>query len=374
MPKHAIIDWLGAVIAIEDYCHISYYRQRVAHTIRVQNCEYLHWISMRPADVRWPLTLPLPLVSEEYFEYIDVLESVVLYYRTIHAYGRRHRRVRRVRPYRIVELGGGFGLWSITAQAALRQLWRQDLPQHDSGEEHENRDASAEPPRFHATLVEADASKLPVLNRSLARNGLAKKARVLHAAVRNGTQGGRAMLVGQLGYYGVLTRSMPDGGKLSGATPMQAPQRIVPTMNLVEVLSPLPGLVDMLDVDIQGSEFTAFDEAAMAIVNAKVLFVHFGTHNEAGVSVRQYGAQRNDVDLKADPLTRLALRERALAQTFLNHGWTPRWMVAQSASCESQNHYRLTPLGSICMADGVLSFSNPRHVLPPPWPGIPSGH
>ena len=86
------------------------------------------------------------------------------------------------------------------------------------------------------------------------------------------------------------------------------------------------------------------------------------------MSVRQYGAQRNDVDLKADPLTRLALRERALAQTFLNHGWTPRWMVAQSASCESQNHYRLTPLGSICMADGVLSFSNPRHVMPPPWP------
>ena len=118
--KPVVIDWLNVRYDREIYCHASYYRQRVAHALRAEICDLENWAVLRPAHT-FPLTIPLPLISEEYWEYVDVLESVVAFHRR-HWGSRRDRPAYAIRPYRVVELGAGFGFWTLAAHAAWRQL------------------------------------------------------------------------------------------------------------------------------------------------------------------------------------------------------------------------------------------------------------
>ena len=106
-----ITDWLGVQVPQQYYCHQSYYRQRWAHALRTQLCDFSHWATTS-SNVKFPLELPLPTASEEYFEYVDVLEAVVDYTRS---------RSATQRPFVMLELGAGFGFWTLTAHAATER-------------------------------------------------------------------------------------------------------------------------------------------------------------------------------------------------------------------------------------------------------------
>ena len=62
-----VVDWLGVRVPRGAFCHVSYVRQRIAHSMRSQLCDLLQWAS--EAEGALPLPLPMPQASEEYFEY-----------------------------------------------------------------------------------------------------------------------------------------------------------------------------------------------------------------------------------------------------------------------------------------------------------------
>lgn len=361
-----VIDWLGVRYEREVYCHMSYYRQRVAHALRVEVCDLLEWLRLRPSSHSLPLRLPLPLISEEYFEYVDVLESVVSFF------ARRPRRNRignSQRPYRIVEVGAGFGMWSLAAHAALRQF----ASSRDAGHRvHAS-------PHFEAHLVEADPLKIVTIKDTLARNNISD-ATIYHAALAPpGHQGQEVILGGHLGFYAV--HSLPGAARSKFST-------VVNSTDLLSLLLPLRsaraddmGLVDLLDVDVQGAEHTAFDEATMDALDSQVLRVHIGTHGKGtknknavrgtvpGTAGARYTGEFNESDatpllerLSTDHVYGPADGEKAIAQRFIQHGWRPRWLLGQNAgNCDHDDLFRVTPLGYVCMADGALAFVNPRY-------------
>jgi hypothetical protein len=102
-PSSGLVDFLG--VAFDDprstYCNWAYGRQRKPYASRAVVCDLLG--ALQPnAEVQ----LSWPVVSEEYFEYIDVLASV-------HEYATEQLQGGRSpsRPYVFVELGAGYGHW-----------------------------------------------------------------------------------------------------------------------------------------------------------------------------------------------------------------------------------------------------------------------
>lgn len=170
-----VVDWLGVRVPRDEYCHVSYARQRTAHAIRAHLCDLLKWAT--EASV-FPLPLPLPAAAEEYFEYVDVLEAVVAYVREqgragvhsaagggVTSRGTSTKRATSRRPFVMLEIGAGFGYWTLTAHAALRHLW----PEFG---------------RYDFALVEIDHAKQQTLRDALRLNGIADhKATVHHAAL-----------------------------------------------------------------------------------------------------------------------------------------------------------------------------------------------
>ena len=120
--------------------------------------------------------------------------------------------------------------------------------------------------------------------------------------------------------------------------------------------------VDMLDMDVQGAEFTVFDEATMDVLARQVLRIHIGTHSKGTKNLNSgEKAVDTDVEVAANAERTLGPQELALARTFMAHGWRPRWLVGQNAgNCDHVDLFRVTPRGPVCMADGVLSFVNGR--------------
>jgi hypothetical protein len=355
-PVPVVVDWLGVKVQRQAYCHVSYVRQRVAHALRAQLCDLL---SFATADANprsrqmFPLPLPLPTASEEYFEYIDVLEAAS-------EYAEHARSGRRSRPFTMLELGAGFGFWTLTAHAALRQLWQRQRP--DSG-------APLPPSWYDFTLLEIDHAKQETLRTALSINGIrADRTRVIHAAFGDRDEKEGVVQNGNFGWYAVYACDeryasvIKDGGackrkqflaprskradhahlkKLGGA-----PSDMVSLPKLLANHS----LVDLIDVDVQGHEWVVFNGSisrgarlTLDVLDAKVLRVHIGTH---------------DVGL---PNLSLGWREQALVETFVDRGWRPRWLVGKSSGgCADSKDFRSTRWGPICMADGALSFTNER--------------
>ena len=86
----------------------------------------------------------------------------------------------------MLEVGAGFGYWTLTAHAALQQLWRRnDL----SGERRNSlvdgqRDGRALPASWYSyTLVEIDYAKQQLIRDTLRLNGIAAdRSAIWHAA------------------------------------------------------------------------------------------------------------------------------------------------------------------------------------------------
>ena len=363
--KKLVVDWLGVRVERDLYCHTSYYRQRVAHAIRAEICDLEAWLAIRPAGA-FPQPLPLPLVAEEYFEYVDVLDSVLAYARRRGGVESHDHELWRNRPYRFVELGAGFGLWTLTAHAALQQLAATGHLAGGAGGA-AARSAPGGGSRFEAICLEADPAKLKDLRRTLARNRVDNVTVLGGAIAREGGEQ-QVALGGKAGFYAVhvMDDTLRQHYESSGHRLNYAS-----TLSVRSILRPLvgrrgrrdAGLVDMLDVDVQGQEHHLFDEGTMSLLDRQVLRVHIGTHGDASHpgTKPQLTGEQNASATEYDFERTLDVREREIARRFVAHGWRPRWTFGMNAGlCDLPELFRATPLGYACMADGVLGFVNPR--------------
>jgi FkbM family methyltransferase len=248
-----------------------------------------------------------PPVSEDFFEWLSVLESVV------DSRGR----------YTMVELGAGWGRWLVNAAVALRQL---------------------DPERpCRLVAVEAEPTHFEWLAQHLRDNGLDPAGHTLvRAAVapRDGRvrfqQGDPADWYGQAielpdpaaqaaGPVSRLIRwSRNTAANAAARGPHARKTRRVRAVSLTTLLRPLDA-VDLVDADVQGVEADVF-EAARSELDAKVARVHVGTH----------GLEN----------------EERLRHLFGGLGWECRFDYAGGRVHE-------TPWGPASFEDGAQSWVNP---------------
>jgi len=244
-----------------------------------------------------------PPFDEEYFEWIDLLESVVQARKT----------------YTMVELGAGFGRWSARAANAIRQ--HNGLP-------------------FHLVPVEAEPTHFAWLSQHLADNGIAPEDHTLiHAAVTD--QPGEVLFyVGMPGlienaaneWYGqsiIKDHEKPKirftDSKGSHLVEHQSGWRSVSVraIPLSAVLADLDR-VDLVDMDVQGEEYKVV-AAAIHEITAKVQRLHIGTHG-------------HDIEQEL----------RRLLSAF-------KWKCSADYPCCTVSS---TPWGPISFQDGVQSWIN----------------
>ena len=209
-----------------------------------------------------------PEPDEEYFEWIDLLESVVA------ASG----------SYTMIELGAGYGRWALRAAFAARQ----HNPQL----------------RCHVIAVEAEPTVYGWLKEHFRHNGLKPRWHTLiHAAVTDtpgkvefnigGPRGGPFDLAPDAWYGQFLTKDhdLADSrpaGKYCGFK-VQVHKSgwrsiRIPGISLAAILEKL-NRVDLIDLDIEGQELASLSSVAGEL-DAKVKRLHIGTHGkeiEAGL-------------------------------------------------------------------------------------------
>jgi len=262
----------------------------------------------------------LPAVDEEYFEWIDILESVRDY--ASQHLGRR--------PYVFAELGAGFGRWSVNAVRALQQACPHGCD-------------------YFLCAVEADRQHFEWLEQNLRDNGIDPQRQLLLNSPLTGDGRRVSFLTGSYGReYGqaVINRRFAFRLRASGRVPgigrtllhWIAPlrRRYVPledkfvqnlkSVTLDEVLRKAPPVVDIADLDLQGVEAEVL-EAAVPALNERVMRLHIGTHS-------------------------LEVEER-LRTCLHGAGWT----LLRDFPCLGS---RDTPYGSVAFGDGVQSWINPR--------------
>ncbi len=254
---------------------------------------------------------PLPGFNEEYFEWIDLLESIV----------------NARKSYTMIELGAGFGRWAVRAALAIQQ-YNKKLP-------------------YRLIAVEAEPMHFEWMRLHFEDNGIdPSKHSLIHGAVSD-TPGDVSFYVGSApgelkpdGWYGQSL--MQDHEVLAQVD--DEPYRgfevrrhgsgfatiSVPSVSLTSILTNLHR-VDLIDFDLQGHEGSVV-RSAIDELNAKVKRLHIGTHG---------------------PEIEIGLRE-----LLTSHGW--RCLCDYAAFSTTQ-----TPWGAITFQDGVQSWVNPR--LAKPW-------
>jgi len=241
-----------------------------------------------------------PGFDEEYFEWIDVLETVC---------EARDR-------FTMIELGAGYGRWLVRAVAALRVV--NPLP-------------------FRLVAVEPEPTHFGWLHEHLRENDIDPSDHVLvEAAV---TAHGRPVpfhVGNAAGWYG---QAIADPSALHSA-PVRALRRLmarwrhsdaaatsvvrVPSVTLQDLLADLDR-VDLVDLDVQGAEADVLG-AAIDALDRKVRRVHVGTH--------------------------AAEIEEALRVLFRGRGW----QAIHDFPCLKAS---ATPYGEIGFNDGVQTWLNP---------------
>ena len=179
--------------------------------------------------------LGLPAFNEEYFEWIDLLESIKAW-----------------KPgslYTFMELGAGYGRWSVRAAFAR--------------------------PLARIIAVEAEPTHYVWMKQNFEDNGLqGDRFKTIQAAVSD-TPGLCGFLAGRPAeWYGQRIAEPGEDG------------RITPCVTLAELLK-LVTLVDLIDMDIQGAEVRVI-KAGIEELNSKVKRLHIATHDpETEVNLRR---------------------------------------------------------------------------------------
>lgn len=246
---------------------------------------------------------PFPSADENYFEWIDVMEAA---------------RAARGR-FAMIELGAGYGRWCARAVAALRRV---------------------NPVPYELVAVEPEPTHFRWLRQHFEDNGIdPSRYRLVEAAVT--AEGGPVSFwVGNPdGWYGQaiappaprerhpLRRLRNAVRSLARALPSRSATRVVrvPSVTLTELLAER-GVVDLVDLDIQGAEADVLESAATHL-DRQVRRVHVGTHSEE--------------------------IEKRLRELFGGLGWT----VRNDYGCLGR---RETPIGDVEFVDGVQTWLNPR--------------
>jgi FkbM family methyltransferase len=251
-----------------------------------------------------------PEFKEDYFEWIDILEAAVA------ARG----------SFTMIDLGAGFGRWSVGAAFAIRQC-HPDLP-------------------FKIVAVEAEPTVFEWMRLNFADNGIDPGSyKLIHAAVTEhpgdvlfyigGPSGGPYDKHPNAWYGQFLTQDYDmagdsaEDGEYGGRRVLRHASGWrsirVPGISLRRILQDLD-VVDVIDMDIEGQELPAI-QASIGALDAKVRRLHIGTHSKE--------------------------IEAALRELLSRHGWRCWADYTQFSTSD-------TPFGPIAFENGVQSWTNPR--------------
>jgi hypothetical protein len=345
-----LVDFMGFVIPYKMYCNPAYLGQPVGHAIRARQCEIHDKLSGEVSHVAGKRgrnaekeMIPLvekskrtesegddapilqtqwPVVSEEYFEYADVLDAVTEYTQLNEKQGGN-------RPFAFVEIGAGYGHWTFAAHRALMQKcsgasykyllvdvahalipWVKELATLNEVKMTDDRDSGL---YFHIGFVGTSFDR----------------AKDLAAAKENEAAYTRK--------WGLKSRGKHEPS---------------PPVFLKDLLAAydMPCVLDMVDVDIQKAEYDLFaDDKTVDILTARARRLHIGTHSS--------DYQKN----------------KAIEEKFTARGWTTKWFFL-GVCCDGRDwldtfgrgkgkrytHFPKTPLGQVSFNDGVLSLLNPN--------------
>ena len=318
-----LVDFLGVRYPRPLFCNMAYaaiYNED-AHAIRMRQCaltKKLIWaadfghLPRRHVEARaaWPV------VAEQYFEYLDVLASVIEYAPEMQ-WPATHR------PFTFVELGSGYGHWAFAAYKALQQ--------RAPGAPH------------HLLLVDVVGSLQPAIHHLAHINGVRVDGANHTLHFHNGFVSERGQDGGPEG--GVKMARQYEGLWGTGKSSISSLQPAITLDELFERYR-TPWCIDMVDIDIQGSEYVTTPtkkpglfhaERSIRTLTRRVKRVHIGLH----------GSEEQDALL----LDKLA-----------THGWTVRWHFPRNFDGWYTGLRTQTPWGPVQFSDGVLSLINTR------WP------
>jgi|SRR5579872_5408021 len=296
MTNHPIFEKFSAYSGpVPEGCQTDFIGARL-------RCEFVSTTTPSPSEVQ----MGPPPLDEEYFEWIDILESV---------WRARDR-------YTMLELGAGYGRWVVRAALASRQRGIQ---------------------KCHLVAVEGEPLHFKWLQQHFRGNGLNPAEHSLVQAVVSDQPGTTLFYVG-----------MPKGGEdradqwygqaIAGSyeRPRNKTQELYEGIPVIELKSGWKSIevqavtlasllhdldrVDLIDMDVQGEELKIV-RSAIDELDRKVCRLHIGTHN-------------HEV-------------EKGLKETLGRHGWNCHF----DYPCESTTE---TPFGPVRFGDGVQSWTNPR--------------
>jgi hypothetical protein len=297
-----VFDFTGMKTRRKRYCNDIYMSQGIAHALRVQACQRLR----RDVEANTELGVDVvrfsyPLIGEEYWEYSTVLRSVITWQRD--------------RPYTVIEIGCGYGHWTVSALLAHKTLHGANAA-------------------YSFRALDGGEDQVAATREHMKDNGLAhegNEGEVIYAAVVPGPE------------HAVSFSAKSSFGAVAGQGDL-----LVPAMNLTTLVGSIHApIVDLLDMDIQGGEHGVFD-AHMDIMNSRVKLVQLGTHGPATTTPQAANRKGNEIDQSV----------RAL---FLAHGWIiDHFFPRTNPRCEQPTDIVQTDLGPVCFADGSFTASNPR--------------
>ena len=292
-----LFDFLGIRTRSALLCSSVYMDHPKAHPLRAYMCgdsEKAVNYAQRPQSSAWPhrgVTYAYPLIGEEYFEYISVLDAAATFQQSA------------TRPFAMIELGCGYCFWLVTAARAAYALHGESTDLFMLG-------------------VDGGEEQIANCRAHGDENGVAIKT--LNAAVVDGAE--PFVTFSHSGSFGASV-----GGDIT-----------VPAVNISAIFArhDVPYIIDILDVDIQGSESVIFASHG-ALLAARVKRVVIGTHwlpessVDASVGSPQY----------------------LLEKFFSSLGFSKTFAFQRSLmSCVEP--LVATEYGPICFADGILSFTN----------------
>jgi len=243
--------------------------------------------------------------NEEYFEWIDLLESIMA----------------AKEYYTMMELGAGYGRWSVRAAVAVRQL--RKLP-------------------FHLVAVEGEPRHYRWLQQHMADNRITPDECTLIQGVVSDHRNDVLFYVGSptgggdeaASWYGqAITKEYEAVDASNGNYEGQDVFRLKSGWTSIKTRSylltdilPTKNRIDLIDLDVQGEELKIISEAIKSL-DQRVARLHIGTH-------------AHDI-------------EKGLRNLLTRHGWECK----ADYPCAQTNQ---TPWGPVEFVDGVQSWINPR--------------